>query len=364
MDKILQYILLGICVYFMLLWLTKIIGYRAKQVVQIRYEQRQLRKAERKKERAKWRYARVKLDNPLLNQMMKDRTIVFMGHKGKGKSLMMNLVAHFLWKKRLKQNKKNKRYNKYKNPGYLIEEAQLKQDKLLPIYSNLKFVDTKKQLKTQELIPYFEMQLKAVEGAIFCIDEISSLYGKDIRNDEDVDENTKKSIKENSKKNRHYTDGWILATEQDGEDIYKGIRENGYALVNCLETVVSMRPWGKFVRKLKNAWNLLAPGFLTTNFFRLYKDELFVSDKLKLSLKLLLPSYITLPVEYYSKKQAINNKIKRKYQRYTVRFTYGTGEYWIRFSNRDIFEYDTRAYKQEYKDMFDEEGKRRGGQAN
>lgn len=355
LDKILWYIIIGLGAYFLLSWLTKIFAFYWRAG----YEDRKKKRQARKEERRKWKYCKVTLDNPLLNQMRDDRTIIFMGEKGKGKSLLMSLVAHFLWAKNKEKDKKKKRYNRFMKPEYVAEIERLNNAKLLPIYSNLDFSDAETGYQNQELKPYFEMKKKAVEGAIFCIDEVSSTYGKDLYNSEDeYSKEEKKDIKENSKKNRHYTNGWILGTEQDGQDIYVGIRENGYALVHCLQTNKKLLKRGKCFRKIQNICNLILPGLFTCNLQKLFQEQLFVSGKIKLFCKLLLPSYFLLPVSYYTKRKAIYDKINRKYLRFETRFTYGTGEYWMRFSHQDIFAYNTRAFKKVYDKMFDKNGDR------
>lgn len=356
LDKILMYILIGLVGFFVVSLFSKLFAFYWKAGYDTRKKQRE----EKRAEKLKWKYCTVNMDNPLLNEMMSDRTIVFMGEKGKGKSLMMNFFAHFLWQKRLLSNKKNKRYNHYMKPKYIMSEQKLAEDNLLPIYSNLEFIDYETGAKKQELQPYFEMQKRAVEGAIFCIDEISSTYGKELYNTNDDDTNqAKRDIKENSKKNRHYTNGWILGTEQDGQDIFIGIRENGYALVHCLQTVVKIKQSGKFLRKLGNIFNAIFPAFCTVNVKKLLSEQLFLSGKIKILFKLLLPSFVSLPVEYYTNKQKINDYIKRKSHMFAVRFTYKSSEWWIRFTENDIFEYDTRAYKKDYEKLFDEYGNRK-----
>ena len=355
MDVILQYILVGLIGFLAVSLFSRLFSFYWKAG----YDKRQKKREERKKERQKWKYCEVRTDNPILNLMMKDRTLIFMGHKGKGKSLLMNVVARFLWQKRLENNKKNRRYLKYKKPKYLEDEKRLEAEKKLPIYSNLDFQDYETKFTKQELIPYFEMQKKAVEGAIYCIDEVSSLYGKEIYNDnEEFEKERKKDIKENAKKGRHYSNSWILGTEQDGQDIYIGIRENGYAIVNCIQTTVKILPTGKMLRFIKNFLNFILPAFLTINPCVAFSEQMFFSGKVQTFFKLLLPSYFSLPIQYYDKKQAINDKIKRKYQRFEVLFQYSGGEYWIRFGHESIFDYNTRAYKDEYDKMFDENGNR------
>ena len=355
MDAILWYILIALVGYFGVSVFSRLFSFYWKAG----YDRRQKKREERKSERLKWKYCEVTLDNPLLIQMMSDRTIICSGDKGAGKSLVMNAIAHFIWKKRLYYNKRNHRYLKYMKPKYLEVEKKLEQEKKLPIYANIDFVDYETGYKKQELEPYFEMQKRAVEGAIYCIDEVSSYYGKDLYNNNDeADKNKKKDIKENSKKGRHYTNSWIIGTEQDGQDIYIGIRENGYAIVHCIKTNVRLLPMGRFLRKLCNIFNFILPAFCTVKLKEVLSEQLFTSGKIKTIAKLLIPSYFSMPVQYYNAKQSINNRIKRKYQRFEVLLQYNGGEYWIRFGHESIFDYNTRAFKDEYDKMFDEKGNR------
>ena len=323
------------------------------------YDNRKKRREERRAEKLKWKYSKIDLDNPVLCKMMNDRTIVFMGAKGKGKSLTMSAVAHFLWLKRLEYNKKNRRYIKFMKDEYLEQQNWLDEVNLLPVYSNMALLDKDTGAKSQELKPYFEMQLKAVEGAIFCIDEISSTYGKDMYNSDEYSKEEKKDIKENSKKNRHFTNGWILGTEQDGADIYIGIRENGYAIVHCQETVRKLTAKGKILRRIGNFFNIVLPAFMTTNARVLAQECLLPRQKIGLFFRLLLPSYIGLPKSFYERKQKINDKIKYRYEKFNVRFDYDGVQYWMTITHDDLFVYNTRNNKKDYDDLFDENGNRK-----
>ena len=360
-NTIMQYILVGLAIYFFLLLVLKIFGALINIFVfywKQGYEERKKKRLERKKERLKWRYAKVKLDNPLLNQIISNRFIICKGGLGKGKSITMNLIAHFLVKSRERQNKKNVRYNKIMNYEYFVQEKTFKKNNILPIYSNLDFVEKKKH--KQDLLPYLCLQKRACYKAVFCIDEVSSMFPKDMyyatagQSNPLLDE-----MKELFKKNRHYTNGWILGTEQDGDDIFIGFRKNGYALINCLGTAVKISTFGKILRKILNFFNLILPAFLTANYARLLRENLFLKDKCLMLLKMLLPSYYLLPKEYYTRKQEINNFIKLKFQKYATKFQFENNEYYIRYTNKDIYRYDTRAYKNEYAQLFDKNGERK-----
>lgn len=357
MDKILWYILVGLGLFFGLKIFVKAFGfYWAKG-----YEKRQQKREKRKLEKLKWKYANVNKNNPLLERIAQNRFVIFKGDLGKGKSILMNVTAHYLWQKFEEQNHKQRRYNKVMRSDYVAECNNLKDNNMLPIYSNLDFVykDKKEELKSQELLPYLTLHKRAIQGGIFTIDEFSSLFPKEMYQEQQAMKNPiVDEMKEFFKKERHYINGYILGTEQDGEDMYIGFRKNGYALVTALGTTASISKKGKFLRWLKNVGNMLLPAFFTTNWLRLFKQELFVSSKLALCCKLLVPSYFFLPVEYYNRKQAIHNKIKAKYMRYQTLLEFDGAQYYIRYTNADKFDYDTRAYKGEYIAKFDANGNR------
>jgi len=355
LDNILLYILIGLGGFFAVQLLAKLFVFYWQKG----YESRKKKREDSKAEKLKWKYSKIELDNPVLCKMMNDRTIVFMGAKGKGKSLTMSAVAHFLWLKRLERNKKQRRYLRYIQPEYVEQQKKLDDKLLLPVYSNMDLVDRESGAKSQELEPYFELRKKAVEGAIFCIDEISSTYGKDMYNNDEYSKAEKKDIKENSKKNRHFTNGWILGTEQDGADIFIGIRENGYAIVHCLETVRRTSKVGKFLRWICNFFNFILPAYLTTNSKILAQECLFKKQKVALFARLLLPSYISAPRAYYLQKQRINEAIKWHFEKFNVRFDYGGYQYWMTITHDDLFEYNTRNNKKDYDAMFDKDGKRK-----
>ncbi|MBQ8749666.1 MAG: hypothetical protein IJZ29_04300 [Clostridia bacterium] len=355
-NKIVLYILIGIAFYFVLKIIFSIIAFYWKAG----YESRKKKREERKKERLKWKYAKVNVNNPLLKRIASNRFIICMGSLGKGKSITMNLITHFLVKLREKENKKNKRYNKVMKPEYFTNEQELQKNELLPVYSNLDFKDRETDFKSQELLKYITLSKKAVQKCVFAIDEVSSLFGKDLYYDTETRNSAVVGeMEELFKKGRHYLDCHFIGTEQDGADIYIGFRKNGYALITCMGTVVKISKKGKFVRRLKNICNLIMPGIVTVNYARVMRQQLFTGDKIRTIFKMLLPSYFLLAKEYYTRKQLISNGIKEKYQQYQTRFQFDTGEYYIRYTNADIYAYDTRAFQYEYERLFTNNGERK-----
>ncbi len=354
-NDIVKYIFIGVAIFFafkIACYLLKAILAGLKALLKLAWKKYQ----EYKKERLKWRYARMSVDNPLLKRITSNRFIICMGGLGKGKSITMNLIAHYLFELREHNLAKSKRFNKIMRPEVVAETKALEQANLLPIYSNLDFIQDK--AKAQELLPYLCLQKRAIQGAVFCIDEVSSLFPKELYYEAQGNPLIAE-MKELFKKNRHYTNGWVLGTEQDGADIFVGFRKNGYALIHCLGTIAKISRFGKVLRATLNFFNAVLPAIFTSNWKRLFAQELFTKGKILVLLKMLLPSYLLLPIEYYTQKIAINKVVKKHFMRYTTRFDFDGAEYYIRYTNKDIFQYDTRAYKGEYAALFNADGTRR-----
>lgn len=358
MDKILVYILIALALFFLLQTFIKVFAFYWKAG----YEHRRDKQEQKKQEKLKWQYAKVNSNNWLLEKITQSRFIIFRGGWGKGKSILMNLVAYYLYTKEKTNLFNNLRYNQVMRPEYTKEYFKLIQDCKLPIYSNLDFIlkTQDNELKSQELDPYIKLQKKAIQKAVFCIDEFSSLFPKEMYYENLANNNPKiVEMEEFFKKNRHFTNGWILGTEQDGEDIYKGFRKNSYALVTALGTNTHLPHKAKIIRYLKNLFIILSPALFTTNVKQLFNEQLFIKDKISLLFKLCLPSYCFLPKQYYEHKQNISNNIKERYQEFITLLDFEGKQYYLQYTNNDIFAYNTRAYKHEYDDKFDKEGNRK-----
>ena len=358
MDKIIVYILIALALLFVVQAIIKIIGFYWR----VGYEHRREKRERKKQEKLKWQYAQVGSNNWLLDKITQSRFIIFRGGWGKGKSILMNLVAHYLWAKERANIFDNIRYNKVMRADYINDYILLMQNNKLPIYSNLDFIQISQDTTycSQALDPYIQLKKKAIQKAIFCIDEFSSLFPKEMYYDNLANNNPKiVEMEEFFKKNRHYTNGWILGTEQDGEDMYKGFRKNGYALVTALGTSTYLPRKAKVSRSCKNLFNIIAPAYFTTDYKQLFAEQLFWKDKFSLFFKLMLPSYCCLPKCYYQRKQDISNEIKAQYLQFVTLLDFEGKQYYLRFTNNDIFSYNTRAYKHEYDDKFDENGNRK-----
>lgn len=321
--------------------------------------ERQKKKELKKQEQLKWKYARVTSDNPLLNSIVAHKEIILGGEPGAGKTAMMNVFTKFIVDKTEEEFYRLKRYYRIMQPEYFKERLWLIRQRLLPVYSELAFRDYKTKAHNQEFWQYFLMQKKAIYKGVFCKDEFGEDFGKDFFFQKGEILPAVQEIEKLFRKIRHYMNGWIIGTEQDKDNIYIGFRRIGYAKITVLRTLVQLSPFGKIKRKILNFFNLIMPGFLTINYKRAYA-KIFKRDIVFTFFKSLLPSYILLPKEYYSQKKAISAKIKLKHQRFTTRFQYENAEYFMRYTLKDMYEYDTRAYKDEYNSMFDKHGNRKG----
>lgn len=352
MDNIFKYILIAVILFFIAQLILHFIK-SLHEAIKKRIEQKKL-------EKEKWKFAKVDENNVLLNEITQSRFIIIKGDWGKGKSILMNIIAKFLYKKKEVQDNENKRYLKFIKPDYLEQLEKIDEEKKLPIYSNLDFKDVESGKVSQDLEPYIKLQKKAVPQAIFCIDEVASIFPKTMHYQNMTDENKEVvEQKELFKKFRHYTNGWIIGTEQDGQDIYVGFRKNGYVLITALGTVVKLTKWGKFKRLILNSINIFMPALLTINVRLERKKVLFKEDLFKFYLKLLLPAYFSFPVNFYERKQKISNYINKKHQKYITKFEYNGKQYFFKYTNKEKFSYNTRAYKNEYDEKFDNNGNRK-----
>lgn len=353
-------LILIILAIFVLYIFAQVIANRIKVHDEVVRRKKEEKERVKKEEKKKWKYSKVDdSSNELFDSILQTMFIVFMGVPGSGKTILLNLLTKYAVEKREKQNEKNRRFNKFMKSDYLEKEEELKESNLLPVYSNLKLQDRNSGAVNQELLPYITLSKKAVQECVFVIDEISSTFGKDLYFDTELRESElMHKMEELTKKGRHYLKCHFIGTEQDGEDIYKGFRQNGYVLVKALSTVVFISKYGKFKRKLLNLINVISPAIFRVNLGQILVKKLFLKDKVTTILKALLPPYFLMPIEFYKNKIKINEIIKEQYQRYITKLQYNGGEYYMKYNNSDLYKYNTREYKYEYDNLFNKKGER------
>ena len=319
--------------------------------------ERKAKKEARKIEKAKWKYAKVDEKNILLNHLSKFHIILFWGLAGKGKTLLMNLFSKWLYDKWKKQNRKNKRYNKFMRQDYLTTCAKLENNNEMPVYSNIELTDN--DFKSKDINPVLVQEERLVEGGVLSYDEIGEIMGKDrywisLRNPEETD----KRIIELCRFIRHIG-GHLLGTEQDPNNLWIEVRRFGYADVHALQTVSYVTKWGKFRKKLCYVLNTILPAFCFLKYnIRAYKLQLFKSDRIKAFLKMFLPNYFAFPKQYYIRKTERTKVLNATYTRFKVQLKFEEKEYWLHFSKKQTFNYDTKYHNNEYIKQFDKEGKR------
>ena len=152
-----------------------------------------------------------------------------------------------------------------------------------------------------------------------------------------------RTIEETFRYIRQNLEGYIVATEQNGDNIFLNMRRTGPTKIRAIKTVISLSAWGKFKLRLFNTLNLLLPGWFTADISRVKYSTLFTKDRIVNAIKLLLPTYWAMPKEYYLQKNAIKKAIEEKHQRFLIQF----------------HKYKTRAHKDKYDKQFDENGERK-----
>ena len=323
-------------------------------------EAKKKKKEDAKEAKIKQKIKHVGLDNYFLNLLTKNRTIIFKGFLGAGKTMAMNLVSHWLYSKILYNDRKNKRFNEIMNPGRLEVVAELNKKNVLPVYSNNPFKDRDSGKVSQDVMPILYQDIKSCEGSIKCLDEMAknlpkSLYQENLKNPDPK----LKELKDYGEHHRQYDNGWLLGTDQSGQDIWIGLRNSGYALVDVKNTDVTIAKKGKKIIRKANIKNTLGLGWFTGRPFEYIDSQLFLIDKIKAAFKLLLPTYYSNAVRYYKNRIETYEKVKAQYQRYEIDLVYQGRNYTLEFGNESIFVYDTRAYQVDYDTKFDKNGIRK-----
>lgn len=333
-----------------------------QQRIHTRWLEHRANKQHRKESKQAYKNCRVTLKNKFLNALTRIKIILFSGVAGSGKTLAMNLLSKWLHDKRSEFDYKNRRMQKYLFPEYLKEKQRLFDKDLLDIYSNIDM--QLNNLKTQDSLAVIEQLQKAVQHAVILLDEIGSTLPKakyfELLQKSNIDEADRmKRIADFARYIRHYIDGWILATEQDGSNILIDIRRFGYAQVNALGTWTHITLWGKIKKFFMLLFNFILPAGIVGHPIRTINEQLFLKDKIICFFKLFLINYFN-GYYYYSKKLEIINSINKKYTIFKLLLEYNGQRQFLIFGNDDILEYDTRCHASEYQSKFNEEGNAKG----
>jgi len=352
--------------------LTKLFNLILKELqarIHDKWKERQEKKKEIKlkkvEEKAQKKYSYIKANNWLLNYIISFRIIIFKGLAGKGKTTMMQVISKFLIDKFEFNDKKNQRYNKIMNPGYLIERVKLKENVVIPVYTNMDNISNPNNgyLAQKKALEVLQQKIKINAPAVVQIDEIGSLFPKSSIFQVRAEKNKEKKlenneIKEFARKLRHYG-AWLLGTEQDGDDFVKDIRQFGFAEIEVLQTTVQLLKKGKRIQNFKIFINKWFIGLFVSNLKWRFRECLFFRDYFKTFFKLFLPAFVGFEKNFYIKRNEIYKDIKLKYTIFKTFFKFENKFYWLNFNNKQKLSFDTLAYESEYLKKFDENGQRK-----
>ena len=322
-----------------------------------KYKEKKKLKEEKLKKRKSEKFSKVYIGNPYLESIIKQYNIIVFGKLGAGKTLFANLLCNYLNQKYKKEDKKNRRYIHYMLPDYEADLKKLSNNNLNRVYANIPLIDNEHK-QSQELWPYLTQKKRFIEKGIVFTDELGTSLGKDLYFSQDKNLIETERIVDMSRYARQDCDIKWIGTEQSRDNIFKPIRDRGFTEVETLKTYVALSKWGKIQKSLGTIWKFFLPGYISLNCKKIFEKTLFKEDKIKLAFKLLLPPYFSLPRDYYISKTNLSSKIKKRHTQYATLINYYGVELMFRFSNKQIFTYDTRQNKSKYLKQFDKEGNR------
>lgn len=360
MDEKIYYILIAIA--FLVIWFFLSLAVsRYKVNYEIKQKKRAEKEQEKKQEKEKWKYSKITFDNPLFLEWLKSYFICFDGNQGSGKTISANLLAHFIYYYELETIKKYYRQYSYLYPDYLKTIENLDEQKILPVFSNNEFIDRETGYKSRtEWRRILEKKIPAIRRVgVILIDELRKEFSKNLTYEtkkKDADEELKE-IEETLKFLRQKLGMHVIGTEQVQSNFWKALRDAGETIVHCEETIVKVSRFGKFLRSIGNFFLTISPALFTTNLFDLFHKNVFFCDKIVTVLKLLFPSYFSFPYNYYYTKRAFSNWIDEKFTHYKTLVQYKGRHYWLQYTNKDLFKYDTNYFRKEYDEKFEEEEK-------
>lgn len=346
----------GIIILGIIMFAVEMAMHKAKIKATQKLEEKRKKKEETRKKKEAEKYCKVNLKNPYLAQLTAQYNIIVWGRLGSGKTLFANLLCHYLSEKYKKEDKKNRRYNKYMREDYVSDLNILQKERRLRVYSNIGLKEGNKV--NSELWPYLTQQKRFIERGIIFTDELGSSLGKDLYFSQEKNSVEVERIVDMSRYARQNCDVKWIGTEQSCDNIFKPIRDRGFTEIEALKTFVGISKWGKFKRGVVNTVRLILPGFLTLKLKKVFEKQLFKKDKFLTMLKMLLPAYYLLPRDYYIAKTKTYAKIKNKNTRFATLINFYGKQMMFKFSNKDIFAYNTRQNRANYLKIFDKEGNR------
>ncbi len=335
-----------------------------------RLEKKRLKKEKKQLEKKQKKYRVYKSNNALFSRIIKKhRTIIFKGPPGAGKTSLMELFTRFILDMFERNEKRNYRYNRLMKPNFIKQREYLKENKLLPVYTNMEGVEhpiTGFKAMTN-LDEVFKQRKKANTPCVLQIDEFNDSYGKELRHDMDAEKDVEKKrdykgIKRSATKPRHYG-FYILGTDQQGDDIIYIFRNIPHCDIEAKETKLELLRAGKRKQRRLILLQKLLPGWFVSERQKMYAQCLFGWQKFKLFFKLLLPGFLCNEKQFYINRDRIYSHINKKYTIMKTLWMYEGDHYWTYYKPTQSLKYDHLEYKSEYDDMFDADGNRKPQEA-
>ena len=353
--------LLVLIIPLLIFWILYQRGfYKWKLRTENKFKRKQKEREDAELEKEMDKQAKVCQGNPILEKLASRYNVIFCGGLGCGKTLVANLLVKYIHDKHELQNYKNRRMLRYTNPQYVFELEKLIEEQKLNVYSDIRFEDPDTGFTAHELWPYLTQQKKTIENGIYFADEIGTKLGKDQHQKQLAEKDPQYiAAAETARFARQDTNTVFIGTEQDEENIWKPIREKGFLAVKMHGVKTWLMKRGKVFKKIKNFWLNVMPGLLTLNVAEVLAIEFERKNKFKAFLKLLLPAYFLTPKPYYIKRIEIAKKIKFKYTKFKAFLEFEGNFNYLIFTNKDIYQYNTRGHREIYNSRFDENGNRK-----
>lgn len=332
------------------------VNYEIKQKQKIEEE-----KAQQKVEKSK-KYSEITLDNPLLNEWRKCYFIVFSGHQGAGKTITANLLAHFICFSEAEKLQKYYRQHKYLYPEVLAVAEKLESAHHLPVFSNIDLQDRETGFVAQkEWREVLAQKVDGVRGGVILVDELRKEFPKELSYElakKDANKDLK-DTKDSGKFLRQKLGMHLIGTEQTQSNYWKGLRDAGETIVDVKETNIKTSKLGKFLCFCGKFLLAIMPAIFTTNFVKQFEKNVFFVDRVNTFFKLMLPSYISFPYDYYYQKRQFCLWIEEHFSHYYTLLEYRERYYWLHYTNNDLFRYDTTYFRKEYEEKMKEEQKQK-----
>lgn len=360
MEKYIQIGIIALTAFWILTLVCKIMLDEIRQRIHYRWQKKQEWKEamaeQRAKEKAAAKHSVVRHGNQIIERILMSYNIIIFGALGAGKSLLANMLIFYLNEKYKRLDKRGRRFNKYMKPGYVADLAKLEENKKLRVYSNIVLRDSEGRTE-QDIWPFLFQEKPFVENGIIFVDEQGEIMGKDLYYRQVREQDARWEWAANTARyGRQIRNLKWIATEHDADNIWKPIRDKGFLGIHALRTYVTISTWGKFTRTMQSITSAILPALLTVNLIAEYRKAFRLTDKLLLSLKLLLPAYFTLPFVYYRNRIAKNQSTKANHTQFRVFYNYNGFEGFFKFGTNQIFKYNTRGAEIEYNKRFNQEG--------